>query len=91
MALSCKYNEGVICDTIECHKCGWNPDVSKERLRQITETRKYKVTFTGYCEVYATSPEEAAEKAETVEQQFFAHYDYSEPICLEKEEEDEMD
>ena len=44
----------------------------------------YKVPFTGYCEVWATSPEEAVEKADN-EQAFFAHYDFGEPICLEKE------
>ena len=53
--------------------------------------RKYTVPFTGYCEVWADSPEEAAEKAEAVKQQFFAHYDYDDPICLEKEEENELD
>jgi hypothetical protein len=53
--------------------------------------KKYKVPFTGYCEVYAVSPEEATEKADTVEQQFFAYYDYGEPICMSKEETDELD
>jgi hypothetical protein len=51
----------------------------------------YKVPFTGYCEVFANSPEEAAKKAEDIPQQFFAHYDYGDPECLEKEEEDELD
>ena len=51
----------------------------------------YRVPFTGYCEVWAKSPEEATDKADTVEQQFFAHYDYSNPICLEKEDENELD
>lgn len=49
----------------------------------------YKVTFTGYCEVWASSPEEAADKADSIEQQFFAHYDFDEPVCLEEEDEDE--
>ena len=53
--------------------------------------KQYKVPFTGYCEVYAKSPEEAAEKADDIQSQFFAHYDYGEPICLEKEDKDELD
>lgn len=53
--------------------------------------KRYKVPFTGYCEVYARSPEEAADMADDLEKQFFAHYDYGEPICLEKEEENELD
>ena len=40
--------------------------------------------------MWAKSPEEAAEKAENIDQQFFAHYDYDDPVCL-KEDEDEMD
>ncbi len=55
------------------------------------DEKRYKVPFTGYCEVYARSPEEAADMAEDIEKQFFAHYDYGDPICLEKEEEDELD
>ena len=53
--------------------------------------KHYKIPFTGYCEVWAKSPEEAVEKAETVEQQYFAHYDYGNPICLSKEDENELD
>jgi hypothetical protein len=87
----CQFNEGVICDSTECYHCGWDPEVAKARLKAITGEKLYRVPFTGYCEVYATSPEEAAEKAEDIEQQFFAHYDYGDPICEEKEEENEMD
>jgi hypothetical protein len=82
----CLYNDGVICDKVKCAKCGWNPKVAKARLRAITGTQLYRVPFTGYCEVYAASPEEAAEKADTIEQQFFAHYDYGNPICPDEEE-----
>ena len=53
--------------------------------------KRYKIPFTGYCEVWANSPEEAAEKADDIEKQFFAHYDYGDAICLEKEEENELD
>ena len=51
----------------------------------------HKVPFTGYCQIWACSPEEAAAKAEDIPQQFFAHYDYSDPICLEKEENNDLE
>ena len=84
----CKYNEGCECDTQECDKCGWNPEVAERRLkeRRLTELKLYKVPFTGYCEVWAKSVDDAAEKAEDVQLQFFAHYDYGNPVCQEKEE-----
>jgi hypothetical protein len=87
----CQFNSEVVCDNAECYHCGWNPKVAKARLRAMGCPQLYKVPFTGYCEVWAKSPEEAAEKAEDIEQQFFAHYDYGDPICLEKEEENEVD
>ena len=87
----CQYNEEIICDSNECYHCGWDPKVarkrSKELRKQLTSERLYKVPFTGYCEVWATSPEEAAEKADDIQEQFFAHYDYGDPVCLEKETE----
>ena len=31
----CKFNDGVLCgDQEHCAKCGWNPEVYKERLRR---------------------------------------------------------
>lgn len=34
----CKYNHEVNCDGCkECKKCGWNPDVAKERKKEIRE------------------------------------------------------
>ena len=91
----CQFNSEVICDSAECYHCGWDPEVAKERkevlIRSVTGLKMYKVPFTGYCEVWAKSPEEAAEKADDIEQQFFANYDYGDPECLEKEEENEMD
>ena len=93
MERTCQFNEAVVCDRKECYHCGWDPEVAKAReedfLRNLTGQKLYKVPFTGYCEVWANTPEEAAEKAETIEQQFTASYDYGEPICLEKEEENE--
>lgn len=33
----CQFNEGVSChpDKHNCEKCGWNPEVARERLLQI--------------------------------------------------------
>ena len=87
----CPYNHEVDCESMTCAKCGWYPPVEKERKTEIMALKKYKVPFTGFCEVWAKSPEEATDKAEEIEQQFFAHYDYSDPICLTKEEPDELD
>ena len=85
----CPYNQECRCDIPECHKCGWNPEVIERRMKESKENlmadKLYKVPFTGYCEVWAKSPEEAAEKAEDVPQQFFAHYDYGNPVCLGRE------
>jgi hypothetical protein len=87
----CQFNVEVICDSAECYHCGWDPKVARARQNEfrekITSTKQYKVPFTGYCEVWAKSPEEAAEKAENIDQQFFAHYDYGDPVCLEKDTE----
>ena len=90
MVRVCQYNAEVDCDCRKCYHCGWDPEVAKERL-DMNRLKLYKVPFTGYCEVWAKSPEEAAEQAEDVKNQFFAHYDYKEPIRLEKEEENELD
>ena len=35
MAYDCPYNEGCACHRMECHRCGWNPKVHKERLEKI--------------------------------------------------------
>jgi hypothetical protein len=91
----CQFNPEIECENPECHKCGWNPKVAYHRQKQFREglglfEKKYTVPFTGYCEVWAKSAEEAAEKADDIQQQYFAHYDYGEPVCAEEEvEEDE--
>jgi hypothetical protein len=87
----CPHNKEVDCDAAKCEHCGWYPPVAKKRKDEIMALKLYKVPFTGYCEVWAKSPEEAVKMADTVEQQFFAHYDYDDPICLSKEEENELD
>ena len=94
----CPYNDGVACEKANCESCGWNPKVAKARSEAIKRGKKimskeklYKVPFTGYCEVWAESPEEAVDKADAGEM-FFLHYDeYGDPVCLGKEAEDEVD
>lgn len=87
----CEYNRAVVCDRDVCYHCGWDPEVAEERLVEITGERLFRVPFTGYCEVWAKTKREAAEKAEVIEQQFFAQYDYGDPVCVKKEEENELD
>jgi hypothetical protein len=84
----CPYNEGVGCDTPNCEHCGWYPPEAKRRMKGIMgEQKKYTVPITGYCEVWANSPEEAVEKADN-DEMFFVHYDFGDPTC-EEEDEDE--
>lgn len=88
----CQYNHAIDCDSDECYHCGWDPEVARARSEAGVGCEKlYKIPFTGYCEVWAKSPEEAAEKAEYTGKQFFAHYDYGDPVCVKKEDEDELD
>lgn len=88
--ICCPHNHEVICDKLKCESCGWNPKVEKERKKAIMGAKSlYRVPFSGYCEVWANSVEEATVMAENVENQFFAHYDYGDPVCLEKEESNE--
>ena len=92
MERTCQFNKEVVCDRQECYHCGWDPEVAKARkeefLRKLTDQKLYKVPFTGYCEVWAETPEEATEKADN-DEMFTVQYDFGEPICLEKEEENE--
>lgn len=50
--------------------------------------KKYTIPFTGYCEVWAESPEEALHKADN-DKLFFLQYHFGEPTC--KEDENELD
>ena len=89
----CMYNQEVVCDSVKCDKCGWNPVVAERRLKNYMEDRMpdsklYKIPFTGYCEVWAESPEEAENKADN-DEMFFVHYDFGTPVC--KEDEDAVD
>ena len=89
--IRCPYNMMCHCDEPECHSCGWYPPVAEARKKELMKVKLYRVPFTGYCEVWAKSPEEAADNAENTMQQFFAHYDYGDPVCLEQEDENELD
>ena len=91
----CQHNNEVTCEREECGCCGWNPEVAKARQQSVrrkllANQKLYKIPFTGYCEVWATSHDDAEEKASN-EDMFFVHYEFGDPICLEKEEEDELD
>jgi hypothetical protein len=81
----CTYNEGVECQNRNCETCGWYPPVAELRLLAVMGMRRYRIPFTGYCEVWAESPEEAVEKAER-EQMYTTIYKFSNPECLVKEE-----
>ena len=90
----CPHNRCVDCEDDACERCGWNPAVAKERIEAVmsrfSDCKLYKVPFTGYCEVWADSPEIAAQKADQGEM-FFVEYDFRDPECLSKEEDDELD
>ena len=91
----CPYNMMCHCDEPECHSCGWHPEVAKGRLAQLRRehglgTKRYKIPFTGYCEVWADSAEDAVERADH-DNMFFAKYDFGDPVCLDEEEDDELD
>ena len=85
----CPYNHEVDCDTATCESCGWYPPVTEARIKAFVGKR-YKVPFTGYCEVWAKSEEDAVEKASN-DEMFFVRYEFAEATCLEKEEENELD
>lgn len=50
--------------------------------------KKYTIPFTGYCEIWADSPEEALDKADDGDM-FFVQYKFGNPKC--EEDIDEMD
>ena len=85
----CDYNKEVICDRKECNHCGWDPETAKARVNAFLGGVKYTVPFTGYCEVWANSPEEAVEKADNGDM-YFVQYDFGEATC-EEEDENEVD
>ena len=86
----CPYNKAIDCAKVDCEKCGWHPDVIEKRKKAAHEGRVgnlklYKIPFTGHCEVWAKSPEEAAQKADNGTM-FYIEYDFDDPICMAKEE-----
>ena len=90
----CPHNYELDCDSLKCETCGWNPEVARARVEKVMKnmanSKLYKIPFTGHCEVWAESPEEATEKAED-EQMFTVFYNFGDPECLSKEEENELD
>ena len=93
----CPHNEGIECSNPECERCGWYPPVEAARkeatvrkLRELSEMKHYKVPFTGYFEVDAKDPEHALDVADNGDA-YFAEYKFGDPICLDEEEEDELD
>jgi hypothetical protein len=81
----CPHNVGVECETPACEQCGWYPPVAEKRKREIMKQKKYKIPFTGYCEVWARSPEEAEKLADNGDM-FYAEYDFGEPVSEEESE-----
>lgn len=92
--LPCSHNIGVECDKpTRCHECGWNPKVAKLREAKLRCGRKpgdkpYRVSFTGYSKVWASSSQEALIKAQNKNSVLTQHY-FTRPE--EMEEEDGMD
>ena len=90
----CPHNYEIDCDHAKCDRCGWNPEVAKKRIREamktMSDSKLYRIPFTGWCEVWAQSAEEALKQAED-EQMFTVCYDLGDPECMEEEEENELD
>lgn len=85
----CPYNNECRCTELNCEKCGWYPPVAEKRMEEAMRIRKYKIPFTGYCEVWAKSPEEASKKADNGEM-FFVEYDFGNPTTDAPEEDEEV-
>lgn len=90
----CPHNHEIDCKHSRCDCCGWNPEVAKKRVQEVMKTmpdsKLYRIPFTGWCEVWAGSTEEASQKAKD-DQLFTVCYDFGDPECLSKEEENELD
>ena len=56
----------------------------------MARTKLYRIPFTGWCEVWGETPEEAAEKAEN-DEMFTVKYDFGDPVYTGREDEDELD
>lgn len=44
----CRYNDCVNCDDGYCASCGWNPSVSRKRIRMIREMRERHEAYKEY-------------------------------------------
>ena len=56
----------------------------------MSGSKLYRIPFTGFCEVWGDTPEEAAQEAEDG-CMFTVFYEFGEPICMEREDQDELD
>ena len=52
--------------------------------------KKYTIAFTGYCEVWAKTEEDALDKADDGDM-FFVHYNFDTPVCDGEEDGYELD
>ena len=91
----CQYNMACECSVPDCDNCGWNPEVAARRLKNYKEAhkvseKKYKIPFSGYCEVYAKSEEDALKKADDNDL-FYVDYDFGDPVSDEEDDEYELD
>ena len=91
----CPFNKECECDTPECHKCGWNPKVANRRVKAFRESfglneKKFKIPFTGYCEVWANNPADAITRANSGDM-YSVHYDFGDAKCQEEEGANELD
>ena len=88
----CPHNRECRCEYLDCDNCGWNPAVAKHRLKCYKAgvnmfDKKYEIPFTGRCEVWAKSPEEAAEKARRGDT-FTIERDFGDPVCQEDDDDE---
>ena len=86
------HNEACHCENPKCDKCGWNPEVSEKRKKEYRTGlglphKCYKITFTGTCEVYAYSEEDALKRAAN-QDMFTVEYDFGEPVCTTEEDDE---
>ena len=35
----CPHNNALVCESKNCHKCGWHPDVAKRRMDKILSAK----------------------------------------------------
>ena len=68
----CQYNQGVECTNRECDRCGWNPKVSEQRIRNIKGIREAQTGPSNY-----SNRKKRREKSYT-DQEAFEHWQHCE-------------